>query len=214
MTGSSLARALYLKYKIMTYDRQKYLDAIKAQLEPNIVNHSLALEACMGGVYDYLKSEGQIDESELPKEDWLLAGLIHDVDFGGEFKEQHPNKTLEALAKHNLQISDDVHKLILSHAAKHSGVQPKTKAQWTIFCADSLTGLIMAVAYVYPTKKLADVKLSSVVKRFLKQPNFATGTRRDEVAMCSNSDGLNIPLEKFIEICLTSMQDVASEIGL
>ena len=214
MTGLSPVKAQYLKSKNMVYDRQKYLEAIKSQLEPNIVNHSLALEACMGGFYDYLKSIDQIDEKELSKEDWLMAGLIHDVDFGGEYKEQHPNKTLEALAKYNLNISPDLHQLILAHAAKHSGVQPETKGQWAIFCADSLTGLIMAVAYVYPSRKLADVKLSSVVKRFLKEPKFAAGTRRDEVAMCSNPDGLNLPLEKFIEICLVSMQKIASEIGL
>jgi len=61
---------------------------------------------------------------------------------------------------------------------------------------------------------LADVKLSSVVKRFLKEPKFAAGTRREEVALCANSDGLNIPIEKFIEICLVSMQKIAPEIGL
>lgn len=60
----------------------------------------------------------------------------------------------------------------------------------------------------------ADVKLSSVVKRFLKEPKFAAGTRRDEVAMCSNPEGLNLPLEKFIEICLLSMQKIAVDLGL
>lgn len=198
----------------MTYDRQKYLEAIKSQLEPNIINHSLALEACMNGLYDYLQSLGQLTTDEPPKDDWLLAGLIHDVDFGGEFKEFHPQKTLEALAKYGLEISKTVHQIVLAHAAKHSGVEPKSKAQWAIFCADSLTGLIMAVAFVYPSRKLADVKLSSIVKRFLKEPKFAAGTRRDEIAMCSNPEGLNIPLEKFIEICLASMQKIALEIGL
>src|ERR1035437_5549833 len=170
----------------MSYIREEYLNAVKASVEPNIFNHSLALEACMGGIYDYLESQGQLDSDELSKDNWMLAGLIHDIDFGGEFKSEHPAKTLEALAKYNLQISDDVHQLVLSHAGKLTGVEPKTKAQWSIFCADSLTGLIMAVAFVYPSRKLADVKVSSVLKRFLKEPKFAAGTRRDEVAMCAN----------------------------
>jgi predicted hydrolase (HD superfamily) len=89
-----------------------------------------------------------------------------------------------------------------------------SKAKWSIYCADSLTGLITAVAFVYPDRKLAAVKVSSVLKRFLKEPKFAAGTRRDEVAECSREDGLNIPLEKFIEICLTSMQSISSQIGL
>jgi len=195
-------------------DHQIYKDAVEKTLEKNIFYHSLALEACMGGIYDYLKQNNQLDENEAPKEDWILAGLIHDIDYVGEFKELHPNKTKEALSKLNLEISDSVDKIVKAHAPSISVVKPISKAQWSIFCADSLTGLITAVAMVYPSRKLSDVKVSSVLKRFLKEPRFAAGTRRDEVAQCELPTGLNIPLEKFIEICLTSMQQIALEIGL
>jgi predicted hydrolase (HD superfamily) len=198
----------------MSYDRQKYLEAVKTQLEPNIFKHSLALEACMGGIYDYLQAQGQLGLNEPSKDDWLLAGLIHDIDFGGEFKQSHPAKTIEALSKYGLTISDTVHQIIKAHAPDLTGVKLISKADWAIFCADSLTGLIVAVALIYPTKKLADVKLSSIIKRFLKQPKFAAGTRRDEVAMCSKPEGLNIPLEKFIDICFTAMKQIAPDLGL
>lgn len=198
----------------MFYDRQTYLQAIRAQLESNIFSHSLAVEACMGGVYDYLQSQGLLDANEPQKEDWLLAGLIHDIDYSSEFKETHPQKTKEALAQYGLEISDIVDQIVKAHAPQITEVQPQSKAQWSLFCLDSLTGLIVAVALVYPSKKLVDVKVLSVLKRFLKEPKFAAGTRRDEVAMCSKTDGLNIPLEKLIEICLLAMQKVASEIGL
>lgn len=192
----------------------EYRQAVKTQLDEKIFAHSLALEACLGGLYDYFSTQGLLDENEPSKEDWLLAGLIHDIDYSGEYKATHPQKTREVLAKYNLDLSDIVHQIVLSHAPELTGVKPQSKAEWSIFCADSLTGLIMAVAYVYPSRKLADVKVSSVLKRFLKEPKFAAGTRRDEVALCVNADGLNLPLEKFIEICLTSMQDIASDLGL
>lgn len=198
----------------MSIDRQKYLDAAKTQLEPNIFNHSLALEACMGGLYDYFSSQHLLSGSEPSREEWTLAGLMHDIDFSGEFKPDHPNRTAEVFSKYNLELPPAIHQLIKSHAPSLTGVNPSSKAEWSIFCADSLTGLIMAVAFVYPSRKLSDVKVSSVAKRFLKEPKFAAGTRRDEVAMCSNPDGLNLPLEKFIEICLVSMQNIASLIGL
>lgn len=198
----------------MTYDREKYLEALKTQLEPNIFNHSLAVEACMGKIYDYLQSQGQLDPAEPVRDDWVLAGLIHDIDYSGEFKKQHPNKTREVLEKYGFVVSDNVNQIIKGHAPKQTGIQPQSKAQWAIFCADSLTSLIVAVALIYPSKKLSDVKLASVVKRFLKEPKFAAGTRRDEVAMCSKPDGLDIPLEKFIEICLAAMQSIASNINL
>lgn len=195
-------------------DRQKYVDALKKQLEPNIFNHSLALEACMGGLYDYFTANNLLTPNDLPKEDWMLAGLLHDIDFSGEFKPTHPQKTLEALAKYSLTISETVHNIIKAHAPDLTGRKPQNKAEWSIFCADSLTGLIMAVAFVYPSRKLADVKLSSVVKRLLKDLRFAAGTRREEIKMCTNPEGLNLPVEKFVEICLNSMKAIAGEIGL
>lgn len=196
------------------FDRQQYFDAVKKSLEQNIFYHSLALEACMGAIYDYLKENNQLGDNELNKNEWMLSGLIHDVDYYGDFKKDHPNKTKEALEKFNLELPESIDQIIKAHAPKLTGVEPISKAQWSLFCADSLTGLITAVAFVYPSKKLADVKTSSVLKRFLKEPKFAAGTRRDEVKMCELPEGLNIPLEKFIEICLISMQSIASEIGL
>jgi predicted hydrolase (HD superfamily) len=194
--------------------RTEYLQAMSQQMEQNIISHSKSLEVCMKGIYEYLESQGQLGSDEPTKEEWVTAGLIHDIDYSGEFKADHPNKTREALAKYNLTVTDTVKHIIDAHAPELTGVKPVSKADWAIFCADSLTGLITAVAYVYPSRKLADVKVSSVLKRFLKEPKFAAGTRRDEVAMCANADGLNIPIEKFIEICLTSMQSIAEEIGL
>lgn len=153
----------------------------------------------MSGLYDHFQ-----DGSD--KDDWLLAGLIHDIDYSGDFKPTHPHKTREVLALDNLTINDTVMKIIQAHAPKLTGVEPKTKAEWSLFCCDSLTGLITAVSMVLPTKDVKDVKLSSVIKRFLKEPRFAAGTRRDEVILCEKPEGLNLPLEQFTSICLTSMQ--------
>ncbi len=194
-------------------NRQKYIDALQKQLEPNVFKHSLALEACMGGLYDYFQQVNQLTNKPT-KDEWMLSGLLHDIDYSGEFKPTHPNRTLEALAKYELTISDTINNLIKAHAPDLTGYKPKNKAEWSIFCADSLTGLIIAVAFVYPSRKLADVKLSSVVKRLLKEPRFAAGTRREDIKKCVDPTVLNLPVEKFVEICLNSMKKVAAEIGL
>jgi len=199
----------------MNYDRAKFFSAAQSQLKNNqyTLPHSLELEACMGGIYDYLQVQKRLGEDEPAREDWLLAGLIHDIDYCDEFKESHPNKTREALAKYDLQISDTVDRIIKAHAPAITGVKPQNKAEWALFCADSLTGLINCVALIMPSKKMADVKSFSVLKRFLKEPKFAAGTRREEIALCADPKGLNMPLEKFIEICLVSMQKIAPQIG-
>lgn len=195
-------------------DKQKYIDALKTQLEANVYNHSLALEACMGGLYDYFQSQGLLGADEPAKEDWMLSGFLHDIDYSGEYKATHPQKTLEVLQKYGLTISETVHNLIKAHAPDLTGYQPKNKAEWSIFCADSLTGLIMAVAFVYPSRKLSDVKVSSVVKRLLKQPKFAAGTRREDIKKCVDPSGLDLTVERFVEICLNSMKAIAPQIGL
>jgi len=196
----------------MSNNRQKYFEAVKKNLDTNIIYHSLSLEACMLGLYDYLQSNNQLSPSEATREEWGIAGLVHDIDYAGDTKDEHPSKTLEVLHKFNLDISPRVDRIIKDHC--DSTGLPANKAGWAIRCADSLTGLIVAVALVYPSKKLADVKVSSVLKRFLKEPKFAAGTRRDEVILCQDADKLAIPLEKFIEICLISMQRISDQINL
>lgn len=194
----------------MDYDREKYLTAVKKELERNVYFHSLAVEACMAGLYDYFKANRLLSLNEPPRKDWTLAGLIHDIDYSGEFKASHPLKTRPVLAKYGLEISDVVDKIVKAHAPEITGYYPKNKAEWSIFCADSLTGLIVATALVYPSKKLADVKLSSVLKRF-KKPKFAAGTRREDIIQCQRADGLNLTLEKFVGVCLQSMKKIAQE---
>ena len=195
-------------------DRVKFLKAVRSQLEKNIFYHSLVVEACMGGLYEYLEQNGGLASREPKRQEWMLAGLIHDIDYSGEFKKDHPKKTIEALKKYNLTISETVDNIIKAHAPEITGYYPKNKAEWALFCCDSLTGLIVAVTLVYPSKKLADVKLSSVMKRLLKEPRFAAGTRREDIKKCSLPYGLNLPLEKFVEVCFKSMKGVAEEIGL
>ena len=48
----------------------------------NIVKHMLAVGAMMGGVYEELKKRGRA-EAELggQKEEWMIAGLLHDGDY-------------------------------------------------------------------------------------------------------------------------------------
>src|SRR3989344_2148054 len=174
-------------------NREKYLAAALEMLAENVFKHCLALEACMGGLHDYFKTNNLLAAEEPAKEDWMLAGFLHDIAYFGDTKADHPLKVNEVLAKYQLTVKETVNHIIKAHAPDLTGVQPKTKAEWSIFCADSLTGLITAVALILPSKKLADVKLSSVMKRLLKQPKFAAGTRREEIKQCVDPNGLNLP---------------------
>ena len=114
-------------------NREKYLQALEKQLERNIFYHSLSLEACMAGLYDYFQSQNLLSPNDPAKEDWMIAGLLHDIDFSGEFKQFHQAKTLEALAKYGLEISETVHNIIKAHAPDLTGRQPQNKPSGRYF---------------------------------------------------------------------------------
>ena len=167
----------------------------------------LALGAVMAALYDKLQpTDGST------REEWLIAGLLHDGDYCDEIPVNKQGIQITAWAGEvGYKIPDHVAHAMAAHNWTNTGVEPKNLFDWSIFCADSLTGLIVAAALVIPSKKLADVKINSVLKRF-KEPGFARGTRREDIALCQEKLGLS--LEEFVSISLTAIQSVASEIGL
>ncbi len=187
--------------------RGEALKFVEEQIEnKNIVKHMLALEACMCALARELKV-AEADEAA-----WGLAGLLHDADYTPDVPENEQGiKVTEMLRERGFEISEELAHAMAAHNAENTGVQPESPMDWAIFCADSLTGLIVATALVRPDKKLASVEVKSVLKKF-KSPSFASGTRREDIALCEEKLGL--PLEKFVKICLTAMQGVSEELEL
>jgi len=179
----------------------------------NIIKHSLALEALMDGVYEELKSRGKPDK-ELggTKEEWMMAGLLHDGDYCEEVPaEKHGLQITEWARQKGLEIPENVAYAMAAHNWHGNGIEPKTLMDWTIFMGDSLTGLIVATTLVLPSKKLAEVTPEMVLRRF-KELKFAAGTRREDIAMCQEKIGLS--LEEFVRVSLEAMQEHAEELGL
>jgi len=52
-----------------------------------------------------------------------------------------------------------------------------------LYCVDELTGLIIAVALIRPSKKLEDVKVKSVKKK-MKDKSFAAQVDREQIMKC------------------------------
>jgi predicted hydrolase (HD superfamily) len=194
--------------------KQQALELIREHvLKENIVKHMLTVQALMEGVYDELKNRGKT-ESELggTREEWGMAGLLHDGDYcEGVPDEKQGIQIVEWARNKDYEIPDNVAHAMAAHNWPNTKVEPKNLMDWTIFCGDSLTGLIVAATLVLPDKKMSDLTADRVLKRF-KEPSFAKGTRRDEIAMCEEKIGLT--LEEFVSISLKAIQGMASEIGL
>ncbi|MFH1863489.1 MAG: phosphohydrolase [bacterium] len=184
--------------------REEAIELIEEHVEnKNILKHMFALEAVMGALAD--KFGGT-------KEEWMMAGLLHDGDYCEKVPSEKQGVQITTWVKEaGYEIPESVAHAMAAHNWQNTGVEPKTPMDWSIFCADSLTGLIVACVLVLPSKKLVDLKVESVLKKF-KQPSFAKGTRREDISLCEKKLGLT--LEEFIEVALKSMQGISGKLGL
>lgn len=193
-------------------NRTKALEFLKEQIDnENIIKHMLAVEVLMGAIYDFLKAKGVADLGGV-KEEWMMAGLLHD----GDYREDIPVEKMgiqitEWLREKGHEIPENVAQTMAAHNWRATGVEPKTKMDWAIFCGDTLTGLIVAATLVRPEKELASVPAESVMKKF-KDKAFARGTRREDIKLCEEK--LGISLKEFVEIGLKAMQGIADKLGL
>ncbi len=170
---------------------------------PNLIKHALAVEA---GMRAYARRFGEDEEQ------WGAVGLIHDFEYEKYpdlGPEGHPFKGTEILRE--LGWPEALIRGVQAHAPDLTGVTLDTPMEKAIFAVDELTGLIIAVALVRPSKSLLDVKVSSVRKKW-KNKGFAAGVKREDVEQGAKL--LNIPLSEHIAIVLKAMQDIAGELGL
>jgi len=193
--------------------RDQALDLISKHVtNKNIVKHMLALSVVMESLAKYFKEKESASIESFIEAEWSMAGLLHDGDYIPEvLPEKQGIQITEWARESGFEIPDSVAYAMAAHNWSNTGIEPKNKMDWSIFCADSLTGLIVACALVLPSKKLSDVTPEMIIKKF-GQKSFAGGTRREDIKMCEEK--LGIPLPDFIKIALVAMQNIHEELGL
>jgi len=166
----------------------------------NMLKHSLASEAVLRAVARYLGEN--VDE-------YGIAGLLHDVDV--EITNADPfthGPYAEKILKG--KITDDMLDAIVMHNEVATGKKRSTRFQHALAAGETITGLIMATTLVYPDKKIASVKTSSVTKR-MKQLAFAASVKRENILEC---ELIGVPIDQFAAIAISAMTEIADEIGL
>jgi putative nucleotidyltransferase with HDIG domain len=165
--------------------------------------HMLSVEA---GMRAYARRFGEDEEK------WATVGVLHDFDY-----ERYPDVAVEghpvvgSKLLHEMGWPDEIIRCILSHATEVTGVERQTVMEKALYAVDELTGLITAVTLVRPGKNIADVKVSSVRKKW-KDRAFAAGVHRDEIERAAAD--LGVPLDEHIGVVLAAMQTVAPALGL
>ena len=182
-------------------EREQALKLVQEKIKnQNLIKHSLAVEACMKALAQNFNED---------KEKWALAGLLHDIDYEETKNDPNSHSTKGAEFLEKLGLEKEICEAVKTHNEAH-GILPQTKMAKALYCVDPLTGLIAAATLVLPSKKLKDLTVENVLNRF-KEKSFAKGAKREIILKCSEID---LDLEKFIEICLNSMQEISNELGL
>jgi putative nucleotidyltransferase with HDIG domain len=170
----------------------------------NLRRHCYAVEAVMRGLAKHFGEDENV---------WGIAGLLHDADY--EKTKNDPSKHVVTVVSwlKEAGIDESIIKAIQAHGWKYvSGCpEPSNNFEWSLYCCDELTGLIVAVALVRPDRKLSSVTVESVIKKW-NVSSFAAGANRSQIALCEEK--LGIKLEEFVRIALSAMQGIHEELGL
>jgi uncharacterized domain HDIG len=166
-----------------------------------MIAHCLSSEAVMRRLAVHFNENEEL---------WGLAGLLHDLDveetegnhelhgnLAADFLRENgfPQVAVDAIRRHNERATSEPRTTLLDHA---------------LAAGETITGLITATAMVYPDKKVASVKPSSVVKR-MKEKNFAASVKRENIMECEE---IGISIASFAEMAIEAMRGVADQIGL
>ena len=171
----------------------------------NLVRHMLAVEAAMRA---YARKFGEDEEL------WATVGLVHDFDY-----ERYPDLSVEGHPVVGARIlreqgwPEEIVHAVLSHAGEYTGVRPETRMEKTLVAVDELTGFLVAVALVRPTKDIRDITKIRSVKKKWKDRSFAAAVNRQEIEEACEALGVDLWTEH-VPLVLGAMQEIAPELGL
>jgi len=180
--------------------RQEAINIVKQHVRnENLVKHMIAVSTIMRGL-----AQRFAENTEL----WEAVGMLHDVDYEEVGQDWDRHGAVSAEIVKELLPEEGLH-AIRAHNPR-TGSNPESLMDISLFAADALSGLIIAMALMVPDKKVVNVKVSSLVKR-MKDKSFARGVSRENIMRCIE---IGLSLDEFLSIGLSSMQSVADELGL
>jgi predicted hydrolase (HD superfamily) len=166
--------------------------------------HALAVEAAMRAYAGRFAADEAL---------WGITGLLHDLDFErfpdlDDPEKGHPRSALRLFGE--LNYPPEMIQAVAGHAP-YLGIARTTPMDRALYAVDELTGLIMAVGYVRPSKDLRDVQVKSVKKKW-KDRGFAAAVNRADIEQGAGE--LGVELWEHVSVVLGAMQGIADELGL
>ena len=145
---------------------------------------------------------------------WEAVGLLHDMDY-----ERHPNQEhsptqghpfvgVAWLREHGWR--EEVCRAILSHA-DYANISRDTPLEKTLYAVDELSGFVVAVARVRPSKSIHEVDVAAVKKK-MKDKAFARAVSRDDILR--GAEELGMPLDGVIAEVINALKSDAERLDL
>jgi putative nucleotidyltransferase with HDIG domain len=166
----------------------------------SLKRHCLAVETAMR---TYADNFGENVDA------WGMVGLIHDFDY-----ERHPSADQHPVEGARVLTSDGYPEWLIDAVLSHADyldVPRDTRLKQALYAVDELSGFVAAVALVRPSRRVADVKVSSVKKK-LKDRRFAEAI--DRSAIVEGAEALEVELDQHIEIVIQALAGNAAALGL
>ncbi|MBX6353112.1 MAG: HDIG domain-containing protein [Thermoflavifilum sp.] len=166
----------------------------------SLLRHAYAVEAAMRA---YAEKFGEDVEK------WGITGLLHDFDYE-KYPTPQEHTIVGARILRELGYPEDVIYAIQAHA-DYNHLPRNTLMAKALYACDELSGFLMAVAMVKPSRRIADVEVKSVRKK-LKDKAFARGVNRDDVYR--GAEELGVDLDEHIAFLIEALSRVAPALGL
>jgi predicted hydrolase (HD superfamily) len=152
-----------------------------------------------------LVMEAYAEKLDEDKEEWSVAGLLHDADYEA-FPEQHPQLIVEKL---NALGEKKIAHAISAHYTKW-GVPYETRLDKALLAVDELTGFVVACAQVRP-EGIGSLEPKSVVKK-LKDKGFAAKVDREEIQ--KGVELFGVDLTEHIAFIIDVLKKNRQELGI
>jgi predicted hydrolase (HD superfamily) len=139
------------------------------------------------------------------KEEWAVAGLLHDADYEA-YPDQHPNVIVKKLRDEG---EEKIAHAISAHYTKWN-VSYDTMLDKALLASDEITGFIVACCHVR-SDGIATLEPKSVIKR-LKDKSFAAKVEREEVY--KGVELLGVDLSDHIAFIINVLRKNKEELGI
>jgi len=164
------------------------------------LNNSFAVEALLKELAKKLQKDEEL---------WGIVGLLHNLDY--QYTSLDPGKR-GSLSTEILEglLPENAINAIKANNYMYTSYIPTTTLDKALITAEATTGFIFASTQTLPSKKILDLNLDFLLKKF-NDSNFAPEFGRNKIRLCVD---IGLDLQEHLMLCLNVLQHLSYETNL